>query len=202
MVSHSHSSSPPVSLLVRAIVQITWPLFVLPYLLLKYLYKGVIGWWLDPWLTEQDRKRLLGSITDDMPLLSSKGKLVKIERSSQSFNDATVCLDIENVRVSIARWRGEISVRLAPHASLEDWYELGVVLEAFGYTHGASESSHGGLREVDRLLGLYSESIRTEFSVNRYLEFKGVLSKINSDRRTVAGEIQWQLEKHLARVRR
>jgi hypothetical protein len=188
--------------ILKSAVRLLWPLFILPYFLVKYLYIGVLGWWLDPWLLARDRKRLWTDIIDEMPFLGSNGTLIKSKRLARSFDYASVHLDFENVRVCITRGRGEIAVSLSPHASLEDSYRLGVVFEALGLMQYVNQSSIPDLRAIDHALEAHWNTIRTEFSDNHYPKFKATLSEIKHDRQKTAREAQWELAKHLGRLRK
>lgn len=186
--------------IIKTTVRLFWPLFVLPYLVAKYLYRGVFGWWLDAWLTSRDRRRLLRDIVDYMPFLASNGKVVTLNRSAQPFDYASIYLEIDRVLVCITRGQGEVSVTLAPLAYLRDWYEFGMVVEALDDTQGTTESISAGLKEADRALELHWESIRREFSEARYSQFKLTLSEIKRNRQKATRELEWQLNKHMSRL--
>jgi hypothetical protein len=188
--------------MVKSAVRVAWPLFALPYFLVKCLYKCFFAWWLDPWLTERNRRRLLSDIADEMSFLGSKGRVVKRKKSSQPFDYASVYLDLESIRICITRGRGEVAVSFASHACLDDWYRLGAVLEALGVAQNAIEQPLCELRDVDRVLEHHWKSIKAGFSGDHYPGFKAALSEIRCDDRKAALEAQWQLAKHLGRLRR
>lgn len=183
--------------IVKGAVRLLWPLFVLPYFLVKYLYIGILGWWLDPWLLTRDRKRLWSDVIDEMPFLGSNGSLIESKGLTPRFDYASVYIDFENVRVCITRGRGEIAVSLSPHASLGDSYRLGEVLEALGLMQYANQSSLADLRAIDRILKTNWKSITTEFSDGHFQDFRVALSGIKHDRQRTAREAQWELAKHL-----
>jgi len=187
--------------IMKAVLSLIWPLFVLPYFLVKYLYKGLLGWWLDPWLLEKDQKQLLRDVLDCMPFLASNGIAVKGKPFPRRFDYSSVLLDLENIRVRVARGRGELAVSLSPQSSLLDWYDLGIVLEALGsglYEHEIPLD----MREFDKALEINWKTIQTEFSESRYSEFKDVLSQIRRDQQRATREAEWQLAKHLGHLRR
>lgn len=188
--------------IVKTAIRFLWPLFALPYLMVKYGYKGLFGWWLDSWLTEKGRARLRRDIVDEMSFVASGGKLLNTRGSAQPFDYASVYLDLDNVRIGITRGQREISITLAPHASLVDEYEFGVVHEALACIKHPNQSIFPELREADKMLEFHWNSIKTELSNDRFSEFKKVLTEIKRNQQRVTREAQWELARHLGRSRR
>jgi hypothetical protein len=140
------------------------PLLAIGFVL-RILYAGLLGWWLDGLLRRIDDRRLAEDVKQNVPLLFDNkvgGRILPSEtRLPRSFDLAVATVSTGDFLIQFTRVRGELNVRLASAKPLHKWEDLCVVLSNSEFREGAarggfvtnrSSCAYDSLADVERLL--------------------------------------------------
>lgn len=126
---------------------------------LKILYAGLFGWWLDGLMSRIDDRRLAEDVKHNVPLLFSDkvgGHVVPSEtRLPRSFDLAVATVSTPDFLIRFTRVRGELSVRIASAKPPYNWEDLCVVLKR----SVTSSCAYDSLADVERLLMMHWPAI-------------------------------------------
>lgn len=148
------------------------PVLVIGFVL-KILYAGLLGWWLDRLLSRIGDKRLAEEVKQNVPLLFDEkvgGRILPCEtRLPRSFNLAVATISTPDFLIQFTRARGELSVRLASTKPPHTWEDLCVVLRnsefqerktSSGIVTNRSYCAYYSLADVERLLMMHWPSVQ------------------------------------------
>jgi len=95
-----------------------------------WVYKGLLGWWLDPLSASRFEKKLGCRVRDDLAFLFEKHGARFVPNERKYKYGKVVTLETDKLRFEAAWDRGDYFLRVAPlHAPL-DWEEIGPALMA------------------------------------------------------------------------
>jgi hypothetical protein len=125
----------------------------------KALYYVVFSWWLNPWLDRKANRELVDDIRRNLDFLVSKPNAIKV------LNTEWPTLEIvwDNLLFTVARWRDETTVSIAPRHAPKHSYELGPLIAAFEHRHFSHHDIVNDLVDAARLLRPCLEDLNVAF---------------------------------------
>jgi hypothetical protein len=138
---------------------------------LKVVYYVVFAWWLGPWLDHKANRELVDEIKQNLYFLISEPSSIRVLRAEWP----TVEIPWGNLLFTIVRWRGDVTVSVAPkHAPVQS-YELGPLIAAFEGRHLSERDIVNDLGDAARLLRPRLEGLNAAFSEQEFPRIKGRL---------------------------
>jgi hypothetical protein len=148
----------------RAIIAVL-RLVILPVaLLIAGIWTVLFGWWLSPLLSHLSEKELKEEIQQSVPALFAEhgGKFVPNPQEPTKGSDAVTVL-AEGILFQFARWRDEITIKVAPESSPTKLSELiALVKDSCQTTASREPEAYFTLGQFARFLDAHFETIRGE----------------------------------------
>ena len=169
-----------------------WPIFASVGLLFKGFEKVFLSWWLSPWLQAKENQTLWNDIQINIYFLSEGRRVDYKQTRVLPFNYATVAIDLDNVRVTITRGRGELNISISPRSSLNESFELNSVILALYPNDPTGDLKIHDLTEAAGQLRAHWEKINRAFSDEEYPKLKALLQTSSKSYRVVTNQTEWE----------
>lgn len=157
----------------RRLIEFVAPLLVGIGFIVKVVYYILFAWWLDPWLRREANRALLDDITKNLYFLVSDSE-TDVPRSINVLDTEWPTIEVRwgNLLFTVARWRDETSISVAPsHASRES-YELGPLVAALENRHISYRDVVNNLGDAGDLLRPRLQALNSAFSEQMFPQFK------------------------------
>jgi hypothetical protein len=105
-------------------------LFQAVFLPIIWIYKGLLGWWLDAILASRSQEALKVKVRSDLAFLFDNYGATVVPNGQQYGNGSVVTLETDKLRFEASWHHGEYSLRIAPPQAPLDWEDIAVVLTA------------------------------------------------------------------------
>lgn len=146
------------------VLQLLTPFFLGLGFIIKIVYMVVFAWWLDPLLRRQANRDLVNDIKTNLPFLVSEVSSMKVMRADWP----EVKIICGNLLFTITRWRGDITVSVAPSHSPTESYELGPLVAAIERRHFSERDIVNDLVDAEHLLRPRLHELNAAFSEQEY----------------------------------
>jgi hypothetical protein len=130
----------------------------------KVVYNVFFEWWLGPWLDHKANRELVDDVMRNLYFLVSEPSSIRVQRAEWP----TVEVLWGNLLFTIARWRGDTNVSVAPKHNPVQSYELGPLVAAFECRHFSEHDMVNDLADAARLLRPRLEALNTAFSEQEF----------------------------------
>jgi hypothetical protein len=137
----------------------------------KVVYYVLFAWWLGPWLDYKANRELVDDITRYLNFLVSDASSIRVLRAEWP----TVEIPWGNLLFTIVRWRGDITVSVAPRHDPVHSYELAPLVAAFESRHFSERDIVDGLADAASLLRPRLEALNAAFSEQGFPRIKAKL---------------------------
>jgi hypothetical protein len=146
------------------ILQFFGPLILGIGLVFKVVYYVLFAWWLGPWLDHKANGELVDDVTRNLYFLFPEPSSIRVLRAEWP----TVEIPWGNLLFTIARWRGDTTVSVAPRHDPVQSYELGPLVAAFERRHFSEHDIVNDLTDAARLLRPRLEALNAAFSEQEF----------------------------------
>jgi len=157
----------------RLLIELIRPPVLLLGFVVKTVYRGMFGWWLDPWLQRKANQSLIDDVRANLPFLFPNGSVVEHPQIRVlPFDYASVEISWENVLFSFTRGREETNVLVASRHAPNIAYELGPVIAALEDKRYSDRHAISDLHNTANLLQPHLQALNAAFSEHEFPTFK------------------------------
>ena len=146
------------------ILEIFRPLILGIGFVFKMVSWVLFAWWLGPLLDRKANRELVDDVTRNLYFLVSEPTSISVLPAEWP----TVEIPWGNLVFTIARWRGDTTVSVAPRHDPVQSYELGPLVAALECRHFSERDTVNDLSDAARLLRPRLEALNAAFSEQEF----------------------------------
>lgn len=147
------------------------PLLALGFLV-KVVWIVLCAWWFNPWARRKANAHLMADVKSELFCVTSQqSAAVNVLRETWP----TIRISWSNLLITVVRFRGDVTVSVAPRHLPAESYELGPVIAALEHRHFSQQDVVNTLPDAGNLLRPRLQALNAAFSPQ---EFSQIRSRI------------------------